>query len=263
MRVFVEIGRVERYLIDKINREGAVHIPLIDPENVTVEEAAEIASKAEKAGSAAIMVGGSTAASVPKLNCVVKSIKSKISIPVILFPNNLTGISPHADAIWFMSLLNSLNPYYIIGAQMLGASTVREYGLEPIPMAYIIVGDGGVAGFIGQAQPIPYNKPEIAALYALAAQYLGLRFVYLEAGSGAERPIPVEMVSLVRRTVRLPLIIGGGLKSPVDVEDRIYAGANIVVTGTAIEETVDVMESISGFVDAVRKGSRRRGRGVA
>jgi len=254
----VQAGRVEKYLVEKIRDEGAIHIPLIDPEKASPEKAADISLMAEEAGSAAIMVGGSTVAAIPKLNSVIKCIKERVSIPVILFPNNLAGISPYADAIWFMSLLNSLNPYYIIGAQVLGASAVKEYGLEPIPMAYIIVGDGGAAGFIGQAQPIPYDKPDVTALYALAAQYLGMRFIYLEAGSGAMKPVPVKMVSLVRNMIDIPLIVGGGLRNVKAVEDRVCAGADIVVTGTVIEEALDVKESISMFVNAVRRGFQKR-----
>lgn len=257
----VKLGKVERYLIKKIDEEGALHVPLIDPENVTPEKAAEISAIAEEVGSAAIMVGGSTVASTNRLNEVIKSIRRKVSIPTILFPNNLSGISPYADAIWFMSLLNSLNPYYIIGAQVLGASAVREYGLEPLPLAYLIIGDGGAAGYIGQAHPIPYDKPEIAALYALAAQYLGMRFVYLEAGSGAKNPVPVEMVALVRKTTNIPIIVGGGLRHPNLIEERVYAGADIIVTGTMVEEAVDVEKTLRSFIDAVRRGFMRRCKG--
>lgn len=257
----IKLGKVEKYLIKKIDEEGALHIPLIDPENVSPEKAAEISVIAEREGSAAIMIGGSTVASISKLNNVIKFIRKKVSIPTILFPNNLSGISPYADAIWFMSLLNSLNPYYIIGAQVLGASAVKEYDLEPLPLAYLIIGDGGAAGYIGQAQPIPYDKPEIAALYALAAQYLGMRFIYLEAGSGAKNPVPVEMIALVRKTTSNPIIVGGGLRQPDAIEERVYAGADIIVTGTTIEKTMDVEKSILLFVDAVKRGfSRRCGR---
>ncbi|MEM1570031.1 MAG: geranylgeranylglyceryl/heptaprenylglyceryl phosphate synthase [Candidatus Bathyarchaeia archaeon] len=254
----VKLGKVEKYLIKRIDEEGALHVPLIDPENVSPERAAEISVIAEKMGSAAIMVGGSTVASTSKLNDVIKLIREKISIPTILFPNNLSGISPYADAIWFMSLLNSLNPYYIIGAQVLGASAVKEYGLEPLPLAYLIIGDGGAAGYIGQAHPIPYDKPEIAALYALAAQYLGMRFVYLEAGSGAKNPVPVEMVALVRKTISIPIIVGGGLRHPDAVEERVYAGADIIVTGTVVETSMDVESSLRLFVDSVKRGFKRR-----
>ena len=140
------------------------------------------------------MIGGSTFASQAHLDDVVKAIKSSVKIPTILFPNNITGISGYADAIWFMSLLNSVDPYFLMGAQILGAPLVKKYGLEPISMGYIIVGDGGTAGIVGKAISVPYAKPELAAAHALAGQYLGMRFIYLEGGSGAVNPVPPEMI---------------------------------------------------------------------
>ncbi|MFQ6074576.1 MAG: geranylgeranylglyceryl/heptaprenylglyceryl phosphate synthase, partial [Candidatus Bathyarchaeia archaeon] len=195
------MGPIEKYLIDKIRHDGAIHMTLIDPEKVTASSVLEIVGAAEEAGTSAIMVGGSTATSVHQTDAVVKGIKSRVEVPLILFPSNVTSISSFADAIWFMSLLNSTNPYFMAGAQALGAPLIKQYGLEPLPLGYIIVGEGGVAAFIGQARPIPYDKPEVAMIYALAAQYLGMRFVYLEAGSGAKRHVPPEMITMVRKVI--------------------------------------------------------------
>ena len=181
-----------------------------------------------------------------------------LEVPVILFPNNIAGISRHADAIWFMSLLNSMDPYYLIGAQMLGAPVVKRLGLEAIPMGYIIVGHGGAAGLVGRALPIPYEKPELAAAYAMAAECLGMRFVYLEAGSGAPRPVPESMVSVVRKAVEIPLIVGGGLRDGKSVEKAVGAGADIIVTGTAIETGGSIKDKISKFVKAIKNGLRKR-----
>lgn len=245
---------VESYILERIRKEGTIHMSLLDPENIEPEDARLIASEAEALGTAAIMVGGTTLASVDHLNAVVKAIKSAVKVPVILFPNNVTGISPYADAIWFMSLLNSTNPYFLIGAQALGSAIVKRYGLEPIPMGYIILGEGGAAGFMGQAQLIPYDKPEIAALYALAAQFLGMRFVYLEAGSRARYPIPPSVIAKVRETIDIPLIVGGGIRTPEDAEVIVKAGANIVVTGTMLEEKPSNFKPILGdIVKVIRK----------
>lgn len=245
---------VESYLVERIRKEGAIHISLLDPENLEPEDVKLIASEAEALETSAIMVGGTTLASVDHLNAVVKAIKASVKIPVILFPNNVTGISPYADAIWFMSLLNSTNPYFLIGAQALGSSIVKRYGLEPIPMGYIILGEGGAAGFMGQAQLIPYDKPEIAALYALAAQFLGMRFVYLEAGSRARYPIPPSVIAKVRETIDIPIIVGGGIRTPEDAEVVVKAGANIVVTGTMLEGKPSNFKPILGeIVKVVRK----------
>ncbi|MEM1582397.1 MAG: geranylgeranylglyceryl/heptaprenylglyceryl phosphate synthase [Candidatus Bathyarchaeia archaeon] len=254
------IGKVEEYLHKKINDDGAIHITLIDPERVTPESAALISRESETLGSSAIMIGGTTLVSLDLLNNITKSVKSSVKIPVILFPNNITGISEYADAIWFMSLLNSADPYFISGAQVLAAPLIKKMGLEAIPLGYIIVGEGGSAGVIGKACPIPYNKPELAVAHALAAQFLGMRFVYLEAGSGASRPVPVEMIKMVKEAVDVRLIVGGGIKNGMQAERAIRAGADIVVTGTVIEfnEREEVKSRLVDIINGVREGAKNR-----
>lgn len=247
-------NKVEKYIMKKIEENGSIHMTLIDPEKTDIKRCAEIACLAESAGTTAIMVGGSTLASQNLLDEAINSIKSKVSIPVILFPNNLSGISRYADAIWFMSLLNSSNTYYIIDAQALAAPLIKQYKIEAIPMGYIIVGDGGAAGYVGQARPIPYSHPEIALCYALAAEMLGMRFVYLEGGSGAVRPIPPEMIRLVKSRLQIPLIVGGGIKDGVTAGRAAEAGADIIVTGTMIEGDGDeVAEKIRETIENIRK----------
>ena len=245
------VGAVERYLLDRIRSEGAIHITLIDPEKVTPPQASTIAQKANASGTSAIMVGGSTFVSIKHLDNVVKTVKRAVKIPVILFPNNVTGISRYADAIWFMSLINSVDPYFLMGAQVLGAPLIKRYGLEPIPMAYIIVGEGGTAGIVGKAVPIPYNKPELAVAHALAGQYLGMRFVYLEAGSGAKKPVPPDVIRAVKSCIDVPLIIGGGIKSRAQALAAASAGANIIVTGNVVENG-QVKDKVSEIVEGIR-----------
>jgi phosphoglycerol geranylgeranyltransferase len=230
------VERVEKYLLDCIRRDGAAHLTLIDPEKVTTASAASTAAAAEECNTSAIMVGGSTSMSTAHLDNVIKAIKKAIEIPVILFPNNITGISRFADAIWFMSLINSLDSYFLIGAQILGAPIIKKYELEAIPLGYIIVGEGGTASIVGRAAPIPYEKPELAVAHALAAQYLGMRFVYLEGGSGVSKPVPPEMISKVKSQLRVPLIVGGGIKTGEQAKKAVAAGADLVVTGTIIEQ---------------------------
>ncbi|TEU04938.1 geranylgeranylglyceryl phosphate synthase family protein, partial [Candidatus Bathyarchaeota archaeon] len=149
------IGRVEKYLLNKIKKDGAVHLTLIDPEKMSLKSASRIAREAESSKTAAIMIGGSTFISTSHLDNTIKAMKKTVGIPVILFPNNVTAISKHADAIWFMSLLNSLDPYFIVGAQVLGAPLIKKFGLEAIPLGYIVVGQGATVGIIGRASPIP------------------------------------------------------------------------------------------------------------
>jgi phosphoglycerol geranylgeranyltransferase len=242
------IGQVEKYLLNRIEQNGAIHLTLLDPEKASPEAAAKTAYEAEMEGTAAIMVGGSTATSTHQLEEVVKAIKKAVQIPVILFPNNITGICRHADAIWFMSLLNSSDPYFIIGAHILGAPLVKKFGLEPIPLGYIIVGEGGAASLIGRAFPIPFDKPELAVAHALAAEYLGMHFVYLEGGSGVQKSVPPPMIRMVKKVVGVPLIVGGGIRTRDQVKEVLDAGADLVVTGNITEEDtkVKLKELISG-----------------
>lgn len=247
--------RVERYLTREIKHKKAIHLTLIDPDKCNVDEASKIAEAADKSGSSGIMVGGSIGVSERELDEIIRGVKKKCRLPVILFPGNVSGISRLADAIWFMTLLNSTNPYYITGAQALGAPIVKKYKLEGIPMGYIIVGEGGAAGFFGQARAIPLDKPKIAAAYALAAQYMGMRFVYLEQGSGAEKPIPVEFIKVVRETIKIPLIVGGGIRTGDHAKSVVSAGANIVVTGTVIEKCDDVEKVLRDIITGILKGA--------
>jgi phosphoglycerol geranylgeranyltransferase len=246
------LGKVEEYLLDRIRKNMTIHITLIDPEEVTCESASFLARESEICGSSAIMVGGTTLVSSEHLDKVVVTIKNIAKIPVILFPNNVTGISKYADAIWFMSLLNSTDPYFISGAQVLAAPLIKKFNLEAIPLGYIIVGDGGSAGVIGKACPIPYNKPELAAAHALAAKYMGMRFVYLEGGSGANQPVPRDMIGMVKEMVDIPLIVGGGIRNEFQAKEIASAGAEIIVTSTAIEESE--IRCVKSKIEEIMKG---------
>jgi len=173
---------------------------------------------------------------------------------VILFPGSAAGLCENADAVFFMSLLNSRSPSYLVENQFLGAPLVLRYGLEPIPMAYIIIEPGGTVGFVGDARLIPRKKPEIAAAYALAAKYMGMRLVYLEAGSGADSPVPAKMVAQVKRLLGdVLLIVGGGIRSGSAAAELAAAGADLIVTGTAVERSEDVTAFVSEITSAIRR----------
>jgi len=251
------IGKVEKYLLEQIKEKGAIHLTLIDPEKVTSSLASRIARHATASGTSALMIGGSTFLSTSHLDNVIKAIKRAVEVPVILFPNNVTGISRYADAIWFMSLLNSIDPYFLIGAQILGAPLVKRFNLEPIPLGYIIVGEGGTVGVIGKATPIPLNKPELAVAHALAAQYFGMRFIYLEAGSGAKKPVPPSMIAPVKKIIDVSLIVGGGIRSRQDAKRAVQAGADVIVTGNIVENS-DVKSKIGELVKGIEEGVAAR-----
>jgi phosphoglycerol geranylgeranyltransferase len=245
------VGHVEKYLLEKIKADGSIHMTLVDPEKVTPSQASRIAENSKASGTSAIMIGGSTFVSQSHLDDVVKAIRRTVKIPTILFPNNITGISRHADAIWFMSLLNSVDPYFLVGAQILGAPLVKKYGLEPISMGYVIVGEGGTAGIVGKAIPVPYNKPELAAAHALAGHYLGMHFIYLEGGSGATNPVPPEMIRTVKHLVDAPLIVGGGIRTKEQALAAASAGADIIVTGNIVE-TIDSKQKVAEIINGIR-----------
>jgi phosphoglycerol geranylgeranyltransferase len=177
-------------------------------------------------------------------------IKRNVTLPVILFPGNVTGISSHADAILFSSLLNSTNTYFIFGAQAIGAVQVAKYQLEAIPMGYLIFNETSSAGFVGQVRGIPPDKPGIAVMYALAAQYLGMRTLYLEAGSGASAAVPPGTIAAVRENYKGLLIVGGGI---VNAERAAAAaGADIIVVGNLLQSK-NGAATLSQIVNAVRK----------
>lgn len=245
--------KVLNYIMERLE-QGPLHFTLIDPEKQSAERAGEVASEAERAGSSAIMVGGSVGIEFSTLELSIREIKGSSGLPVILFPGDITGVSRYADAIFFMSLLNSRNAYYITGAQAVGAKAVKLAGIEPIPMGYLIVEPGGAVGYVSDAKPLPRDNPSLAAAYSLAAQYMGFEFVYLEAGSGASEPVPEDLIKAVKGDVELPVIVGGGIKGGEDAAKVIRAGADVIVTGTAIEHAETAYSTIREIVEATGGG---------
>ncbi|NOS62282.1 MAG: geranylgeranylglyceryl/heptaprenylglyceryl phosphate synthase [Nitrosarchaeum sp.] len=229
-------GKVELFLKSELKKKNALLFVLIDSEVSKLESSRKLAQDVEKIGASAILVGGSSATDQIEMAQVVKGIKKGIKIPIILFPGNVTGVVPDADAILFSSLMNSENPYFITQAQALGAPSVLKFGLEPLPTAYLVIGDGTSAWFVGSARGIPFEKPKIAAAYALAAQFLGMRFVYLEAGSGAKSSVTPEMVKTVRKAFNGFLIVGGGIRDIKTATNLVKAGADALVIGTFLEK---------------------------
>lgn len=232
-------GRVGEYLDKIIKDYGVAHLSLIDPAKVRdLSSLTSIAEKLAEAGTDAFLIGGSIGVSESDIDLVVNALRES-GKPIILFPGNVNGLSKLADAVLFMSLLNSDDPYYIIGAQVVGAPIIKKYGLEPLPTAYIVVGHGGTAGFIGRARPLPIDKDELGIAYALAAEYLGMKYIYLEAGSGSPQPIPPKYIRSISSAIsKSYLIVGGGIKRNDDAVSIINAGANMIVTGNLIEENL-------------------------
>jgi phosphoglycerol geranylgeranyltransferase len=233
-------------------KRGPLHFTLLDPDKQTPAQAARMATAAEAAGSNAIMIGGSTGYTRERLDRTTRAIKGACSLPTILFPTSSGLLTPHADAIFFMSLLNSRSPDFIIREHARAAPLLRRTRVEPIPMGYLIVEPGMRVGEVGQADPVPRDRPDIAVGYALAAEMLGMMLVYLEAGSGADRPVPSSMVRAVAAELRIPLIVGGGITTDRRAASAVKAGADIIVTGTMVETASDVEAALRKIVDAVR-----------
>jgi len=247
--------RVENYLKSQLKKKNTLIFVLIDSEVSKNTDAVTLAKKVEKMGASAILVGGSSVTDQMEMAKAVKTIKKSIKIPIILFPGNITGVVPGADAILFSSLLNSENPYFISQAQALGAPAVLKFGLEPLPTAYLIIGEGTSAWFFGSARGIPFDKPNIAAAYSLAAQFLGMRFVYLEAGSGAKSNVKPEMVKTVRKIFNGFLIVGGGIKDVKTATNLAKAGADALVIGTFLEKggSLKKLEQITKAIQRTKK----------
>ncbi len=241
---------VENYLRDSLKKRK-LHLTLLDPEEQSPDRALDIAKEAIAGGTDGIMLGGSTTNS-SELDETTKKLKENVDLPIILFPGNISGVSRYADAIFFMSLLNSTNPYWITGAQALGAPIIKKSGIETLSMGYLVVEPGGTVGWVGDAKLIPRSKPEIAVAYAMAAEFFGMKLLYLEAGSGAGGPVPEEMITAVKEMTDIMVVVGGGIRTREDAARVAAAGADIVVTGTVVEDCSNVKDKIEELVKGIK-----------
>jgi len=255
-------GKVYKQILKLIAEKGGLTFIQFDPPKYSLEQAAEVAKAAERAGVDAFAVGGSVGAQGELLDRSIRALKENCSLPVIIFPGNIATISKYADAIYFMSMLNSLDPYYISGAQIASSFPIKSLGLEPIPTSYIIVEPGRAVGWVGRAQAIPRNIPYLAAATALGGQFMGSKLVILESGGGAESPAPPEMISLVKKTIDVPLIVAGGVRNPKFAYDTIKAGADIIHVGTALEkvngDVPKAEKTLSDLTKAVAKAGKEK-----
>ncbi len=232
------MGLVQQQLNDAMVRGRKLLAVLIDPDYGQDEAALErTVQDACMAKADLLFVGGSllTSGSFDRCVALVKRWSNK---PVVLFPGSPAQLSGHADAVLFLSLISGRNPDLLIGHHVTAAPTVRALGLEAIPTGYLLV-DGGratTAHYVSQSSPIPHDKPGIAAATALAGELLGLRAIYLDTGSGAPSSVSPAMISAVRATVGLPIIVGGGIRDAATARALCEAGADVLVVGTAIEQ---------------------------
>lgn len=230
---------------------------LLDPDDFKPEAAAEIAAESESCGADAILIGGSLL-HTEYFNSFVQAIQEAVTIPVILFPGDATQISQHADAILFHSLISGRNPDFLIGEQLKGAPLVKKFGIEPISTAYMLIESGTVTSveFMSNTRPIPREKPGIAALHGLAAQYMGQKLIYLEAGSGAKLSVPPTVIGAVKSQVDIPIIVGGGIRDGQSALEKLQAGADILVTGNVLS-AADGKERMKAIAETVKKFRNR------
>ncbi|MCK5040331.1 MAG: geranylgeranylglyceryl/heptaprenylglyceryl phosphate synthase [Candidatus Aenigmarchaeota archaeon] len=242
----VKNNRTEVYITEKLKQGKPLHFTLLDPETLNTKE--EI-KKCIDFKTDAFMLGGSLKINEEYAKNMVKAIKSiDRNLPVISFPGNTNGVFDCVDAVFFMSLLNSTNPYWITGAQAISAFDIKTKKIETLSMAYIIIEPGETVAFIGDAKPIPRKKPEIACAYALSAQYMGFSLVYFEAGSGADESVPPKMIAMAKKTIDVPLIVGGGIRTPEAAKEKVLAGADIIVTGNIVEDNINRLKDIISVI---------------
>lgn len=245
---------VFQHLTSELKKKRGLFFLLLDPDRKPAAELAKQAEIAQEASADAVLVGSSMLVN-SQFDEAVAAIKQKVTIPLILFPGNSNQIAPKADAVLFLSLLSGRNPDFLIGEQVKGAPLVKKYGLEPIPTGYLLIESGKTTSveYVSDTRPIPRDKPDIACSHALAAEYFGMRLVYLEAGSGSGCSVPDEVVSAVASFVSLPVVAGGGIKTPEEAAQKVRAGAKIVVAGNLFEKE-DSAPILTDFASACHKG---------
>jgi len=244
MKVFKKLTRIAE-------EKGGGYFVLIDPDTRKNDELKEFIKEICNRGVDAILVGGSLIID-GDFQSSLNLVKEASTVPIIIFPGSLQQLSANADAILYISLISGRNPNYLFGDHVIAAPFIRKMGIEPISTGYMLFESGGTttAEFISNTKPLPINKPEIAMAHALAAQYMGMNTVYLEAGSGADHSIPTKIVKAVSSYVDIPVITGGGIKTPDDARSKVEAGTTFVVTGNVLDDPEN-FKLIDEFIRAI------------
>lgn len=222
---------------------------LIDPDKPSNESLKKIACLASESKVDYFFVGGSLLTN-DSLDACIKIIKENCDIPVVIFPGNALQMSPKADAFLYLSLISGRNPELLIGAHVITAPYLKLSGLEVISTGYMLI-DGGKATtvtYMSNSMPIPADKPDISSCTAMAGEMLGMKVIFMDAGSGAQNHIPLEMVKMVSQSVDVPLIIGGGIRTPELAADIAKAGADIVVVGNMFERNPDLIAEMANAI---------------
>lgn len=253
-------GKVEKYYAKKLEEEGALLFSLIDPDKLCLEKGAKVAKASVEGGADAILVGGSIGAQGSVLDETIKLIRDEVNgLPIVLYPGSPGGLSGHADAVYFMQMLNSRDVYWLSTAQIQSAPVVRRLGIEAIPTSYVIIEPGRAVGWIGNANVVPRERSDLAAACALAAKYLGAHVFITDSGSGAPEPAPLEMIAAISKAINNELFYfyAGGVKNADQAGDVIKAGAHGLHVGNAFE-VGDVEKRVKEMAAAVKREGKKK-----
>ncbi len=237
-------------VLDKKKANKKVFCVLIDPDKFPEENILKIITAMETAAPDLILVGGSLV--TKKTESTVDVLKKHLTIPVLLFPGSLLQLTTNADGILFISLISGRNPELLIGNHVASAPVIKSSGMEVISTGYILI-DGGTTTsveYMSQTKPIPALKTDIAVATAMAGEMLGQKLIYLEGGSGALNPVPVEMIEAVKQNISIPLIVGGGLNTKEKVKAACDAGADVIVVGNAFEKDLSLLKEFKEVISS-------------
>ncbi len=252
--------KIESYYRDILSRDGAMLFSLIDPDKTPLDQGAKIAKQSAEGGADVILVGGSIGAQGSVLDETVKRIKeSAPNLPVTLFPGSIAGFSQYADAIYFMHMLNSRDVYWLSTAQIQAAPFIARTKVEPIPTAYLVLEPGRAVGWVGNANLVPRDRPDLAAACALAARFSGSHVLITDSGSGAPDPAPLPLITAVSKACgeEMMYFLAGGVKTAKQAEESISSGAHGIHIGTAFEEG-DVLKKVRELRQAIKSSGRKR-----
>lgn len=242
-------GQVYSSLLEKKRNKKKSFAVLLDPDKVNQQQVSLLSQQCDDAGVDYVLIGGSIMVT-NHLDACIQSFKKESDIPVILFPGSPSQVSPYADALFYLSLISGRNPELLIGAHVVSAPVVKSSGLEIISAGYMVI-DGGAAttvSYMSHSQPIPHDKEDVAYCTAMAGEMLGMKVIYMDAGSGAKIPISEKMISRVSMAVDIPLIVGGGISDPEKAYRNCKAGADLIVVGNAIEKRSNLIKEMAAAV---------------
>ena len=248
MKVYDNLN-ILSHITQSSNSRRLLIAQLIDPDYITdFDHLSDIANTAVNAGVDLFFFGGSLITSKPEFD-IVKALKEICSIPIVLFPSSPSHIDDSADGILFLSLISGRNPEFLIGNHVTAAPILRKSKLEILPTGYMLIacGEPTTAQYISNTHPIPYNKPEIAATTALAGEMLGLKLMYLDGGSGADKTVSPKMVAAVKAQIKSPLIVGGGIRTIADAKALRNAGADVLVVGNGAQERPEFISELTAI----------------